>query len=597
MEAKEQALSYIKGQKIYKIPFFQRTYVWNQDNWEAIWDELSSPQEDCFLGAIILKAEPGLTREVTYKAVVDGQQRLTTLTVLLRAMNDHLYSGDLEDDYENFLFYTKTVKTAEGKRKERKYKLMHSHVDSEAYQDVIDGKYATAFAENHQIDENAHSIVRCYQYFRKRLEEATDEQIEHAENKLTLDTSKILVFIELNERENEQAIFDTINSAGVKLTTADIIKNALYQHLLSLRDKYDGEQEVTDFYEDTWKKTFEADNAKLKMWLETKGVGHNVRTNIDLFFHTYAQAKGFFDAATDKVSELAGKYKKQLDGMSKEATMQFIREICDYAVKYANIFIGFDSLKGYSYSDDRTRLLQILNAMHIAVFDPYILKQIMTVEEEAEQSRAFRKLESFVLRNYVIGNSTRQYNKQVSEMLQGKFDFDAHLADESISDEKIRAALRYMPVNKRAGLVLFWIELHRHTNEKSDLFDVDLTYSFEVEHVMPQAWRQYWGIADLPVFSESGEKLEGEAAEKARTLAVYALGNMTLLRSRLNKEIQNYPFKDKVNGVKGKKGLRAHTSFSITKDVVDSASWNEAVIWKRTDDLTEEFLELWPIKI
>lgn len=603
MEAKEHPLNYIIGQTIYKIPFFQRSYVWNDENWESLWEELTSPKEDCFLGSVILKKEGGMSKEVTYKMVVDGQQRLTTLTLLLRALNDYYAASEgnpdnIDDDYEGFLYYTRTYRDASGKHKVREYKIEHSRIDAPVYKDIIDGKFTNILDPESKGYNSTNNLVRCYKYFREQLANATPEEVNQVVIKLTYETSNILVFIELKENEDEQAIFDTINSAGVKLTTADIIKNALYQRLLRSDVDSISMDAATKFYNDTWKKTFEENDETLSMWLENKGIGHNVRSNIDIFFHTFAIIKDFFDPSVDKVSELATKYKEHIKDMSLESVKDFIIEICDYAKTYADTFIGFDSVTAYSYDDWKIRLLQILNTIKLTAFDPFILHAIKTMPED-EQRVVFRKLECFVMRNYVVNNTFRRYTAYAADMIRGKFDIDQELLDPDSSDERVEDALKSID-NRRASLSLFWIELYRHMSRESDLYDVDLKYSFELEHIMPQKWETYWGIDVLPVFDFEGNLLSGDEAKKVRNRAVYEIGNMTLLKSKLNKELQNFAFAEKVNGRvinrREQKGMKAHTAFSITKDVVNRnpLEWNEQSIRERTSELTGEFLKLWP---
>ena len=179
MEAKERPLSFIKGQKVFKIPFFQRGYVWDEENWQELWEELVSSKSDCFLGSIILKEDKTYSRsDITYKIVIDGQQRLTTLTILLRALNDHLYDEDsteatsemfVDDDFEDFLFYVKTLRTAEGKRKERTQKLISSKIDGESYKSIIAGEYRNTWETSIPENGEENKLLRCYRFFRKLL--------------------------------------------------------------------------------------------------------------------------------------------------------------------------------------------------------------------------------------------------------------------------------------------------------------------------------------------------------------------------------------------------------------------------------------------
>ncbi len=614
MEAKEKPLSFLKGQKVYKIPFFQRGYVWDEDNWQDLWDELVSNKKDCFLGSIILKADNAYSREdITYKTVIDGQQRLTTLTILIRALNDRLFgessSSDnadevfVDDDFEEFLFYVKTERSAEGKKKIRTQKLVSSKIDSESYTDVINGKYRNNWetvsfenADNNVAGNN--KILRCYVAFRKLLNDATQDEIDRINAKLTYDTSDILVVINLTSAENEQAIFDTINSAGVKLTNADIIKNALYQSIVYSSDG-SVEKDIIDFYNKKWGEHFEKDEETLNQWLAEKVTGRITRTNIDRFLHCFAIIKEIYDPQENRIDDLSDCYKSYLSNKEKNEIKSFITELCEYADIYRENFMSFEPGTAFGFDDQKLRLFQILDAIQVTTFDAYILNALRHYSEE-EQLEQFNKLERYVMRNYISSNSskTKNYNKDSVLMLQGKFNFDDRLSDEDQNDAIIEKSLKKM-TNAKAKLVLFWIELYRHRVSDSDLTSVKLNYKFELEHIMPQKWGEYWDITTLPVYNEEGAVVtDADEAKKIRAGKVYEIGNMTLLTSTLNKTLRNYTFLDKVNGKKiaGKfqDGMKKYGNISITTEVTTLPGWNEGTITSRTKLLTKEVLEIWP---
>lgn len=614
MEAKEKPLSFLKGQKIFKIPFFQRGYVWKEDNWQDLWDELISNKKDCFLGSIIIKADNTSSRDdITYKIVIDGQQRITTLTVLIRALNDHLDMENgssnndeevfVDDDFEEFLFYVKTERSAEGRRKIRQQKLINSKIDGESYKDVINGVYRNKWETinldcQDEKDGCGNKIVYCYSFFRKCLKDATEEEIKRIISKLTYDTSNILVVIELTASENEQAIFDTINSAGVKLTNADIIKNALYQSIIYSPDgRID--RDIIDFYDNTWGKHFERDEELLNRWLSEKVIGRITRTNIDRFFHCFAIIKDIYNPQEHRIEDLSDCYKKYLHNKGVDTVKKFILELCEYADIYRDNFMSFEPGTAFGFSDSKQRLFQILDAMQVATFDAYILNALKNYSNE-ELLEQFNKLERYVMRNYITSNSSKikNYNKDSILMLQGKFSFDERLSEEDQDDAIIEEALKKM-TNAKAKLVLFWIELYRHKTVESDLTSVKLNYRFELEHIMPQKWEEYWGTTTLPVYMEDGTVVsDTEEAQRIRAKKVYEIGNMTLLTSTLNKTLRNYAFSDKVNGkvIAGKyqDGMKKYGNISITTEVTTLSTWDERTISDRTEKLTKEVLEIWP---
>ena len=234
MIAHEESFTFIKNQNIFIIPFFQRGYVWKEDNWSDLWDELTSEKKDCFLGSIILKDDGEDRNGFHNKMVIDGQQRLTTLSIVIRALNDtdNVRYGrkDISDQFKSFLFFTKDIRTETSINEVKYNKLVPSINDQVYFDNVINGTYEFNYNDV-KIDNQ---IFLCYKFFREKMSSETTEILQRITNKLTIDDRKIIVKIDLTKEENEQVIFDTINSAGVKLTSADIIKNALYQKINEL---------------------------------------------------------------------------------------------------------------------------------------------------------------------------------------------------------------------------------------------------------------------------------------------------------------------------------------------------------------------------
>lgn len=608
MKASEKSLTFLRNQVIYVVPYFQRGYVWDEFNWIGIWEELTAPRKDCFLGSIILKRDKTVIRDdegfvvcENPKTIIDGQQRLTTLTILLRALYDYYYGKEDEEFLhyfdELFLYrYTKSPKS--GRKTIRRSNIEHSRLNQEEYRKIIEGKLdRNKLFEN--VDKNSSAnqskLISCYKFFYNKIVNATPQELELVIDKLTVDESEILVVIDLDEDENEQIIFDTINSTGVKLTASDIIKNALFHKINK------PPQVMDDLYKDTWQKTFEESQELLEKWLKQKGLGQNQRSNIDHFFYSFAIVKGFFRVPGDKMTELAKRYKEHISNFTEKETEEFLREICEYAAVYEETFMEFDEVTQYSYDDAKNRLLHILNTIKITAFDPFILYAVNTYNEK-EEEMIFKNLETYVLRHYVIGNTSKMgsFLQDAVDMINGSFDFKEKLSEDLISNDRLERALKNV-TNVKAKLLLFWIELHRHNKPESDLDGASLKYDFELEHIMPQKWPDHWWFDKLPIIDENGERIPDDEATKIRREAVYELGNMTLLKSKLNKELQNYSFIDKVNGreIKNKfrPGMKNFASLQITKEIIqaDILVWNEKRIYDRTQRLTKEIEQIWPV--
>lgn len=113
---------------------------------------------------------------------------------------------------------------------------------------------------------------------------------------------------------------------------------------------------------------------------------------------------------------------------------------------------------------------------------------------------------------------------------------------------------------------------------------------------MPQKWKEYWSVDVLPVFDDKGEKIpELKDAEEKRSRAVYEIGNMTLLNSKLNTSLRNYTFDRKKAGEGRKKGMKNLADCMITRAILDEPIWNEQAIYKRTNEISDSIMTLWSI--
>ena len=588
MEAHAKSLTFIGNEGRIRIPFFQRGYVWEEKNWEDLIAELLHFDRNHFLGSLILKQQKPVTGEPKEVLVIDGQQRLTTLSILLKTIYD-LFSKELKENttsnIKTYLFFKKN-------QTDKNYilKLQHSHVDTLAYQKVIESN--DLFLALDQINAKSSKILRCYKFFVESLRKVREDIRERLFNELLNENNKILVVIDLTERDNEQAIFDTINSAGVRLSSADIIKNSLFQKALSL---FDNQDEVIELYESTWKRMFLHDEMTIQFWDSERTTGRLVRDNIEILLHSISVIDGFYDPDKHTLSDLGDLYKTKIEEISdSKEIVALIKEICDYAGIYQEHIATFDATDLLSFNDVLRRLLHILDKLQITTFHPFLLFVLKKEKDEITRNIIFKRLERFIVRRLLTSGDTKGYNKICKEFIN-----DIHSLTEKAnerSDCDVSIGLKKIE-NKSAALVLFWVELYRRNNDSK--FDVkELKYTYSLEHIMPQKWEQYWGGVPQK-FKSDGIPMSQEEAIRDRYEKVYSIGNMTLLTTSLNSSLRNYEFSRKVEGEGRKKGIRNYASLSITKDDIvepydrGDKLWNEEKIISRTEKLESEVLAIW----
>lgn len=614
MHAKETEFGFMGASMSIEIPYFQRGYVWNEENWEELLDNLLDDKQSHFLGSIILKQLECISGNIPRWSVIDGQQRLTTLSILLRACYDTLPMESFEDEVRNdidvnlsnILFFKGRKITSA-----KEIKIKHSRVDAADYKMIIEGEAKDIVdsiilhSKKKKEEKESSNILQCYKYFYDFLKDSPHLSVKLWEDLLD-DQNKILVKIDLDISENEQAIFDTVNSAGVRLTCADTIKNALFQKANENARTETERDAVIDLYLECWEHVFSSNNEIIEYWGTERQLGRTVRDNLEVLLHCIALIKGFYDPEVNKISDLPQVYKKYISEFQNETLFEFIKEIKEYAALYKKYFYTFDKSTLFNFQNDIQRLFHVLSICEVSTLHPYILKLFKdyNIQDDNNLPNEFKEkinlIEKYVLRHAVCKVSTKNFNKDCALLIAGKTTIEKSFEDKALElgDDRVKEGLKEISYNKIGSLILFWIELYRRSVDKN--FDIkELKYVYSLEHVMPQKWENHWRFDVCPAISVVTEEVIGdiENAKEARISAIYELGNMTLLTSNLNSALRNYEFERKIIGEKRKKGIKEYASLEITKEVVYTYEtkkvWNELEIRKRTEHFIKEFLEIW----
>lgn len=641
MIAKGESLYFLvdKEDDAIKVPYFQRPYIWNLENWSDLLSDLLNNNGKHFLGSIILKKtlKPGTNETDT--TIIDGQQRLTTLSILIKVMYDYLKDSEYWDTSDdsiaiNSLFYKKIYNDIE-----IKYNLLlnHSHLDGEAYSKVIgsvekNGKqliitaplqneikqelqkekilYEEAIANGKKIKEiskyDKELIRNCYKFFYKQLADINLIDLkklwlslfEQKENK-----NNILVRIVIDDSEQEQEIFDTINSAGIPLSPTDIIKNKIYQQLKECGMPYD---KVYEYYKSTWEETFEKDEDTRKWWHTQKNIGRYKRDNIELLLHSVAICIGIFSTEDEVITNLAKVYKNTINNFSKiDEIEKLIDIIISYANIYKNIIPQFNSKEPIKFNDVRKRLACILTVSETSTFTPYILYLYDTYYGKNDKllDNRLSLVEKIVMHYLISGDSNKNFNKYCYQLVKKEqagdqeklLEYVNSEPDKFFNDIKLKEGLA--EVSPKLGkLFLFMIQLHRYAklDPKEDDYNKGLEFEKEreLEHILPQKWDKDADWVKQPVVGNGDNE-----PNEYRNYCVSSLGNMTLIKKGLNSTISNKIFEKKYKGDIGKNnGMSNYISLSISKEIINYCHnfvWTEESIKKRENDLGNELIEIW----
>lgn len=621
MKAEAKSLHFLGDGKQLMVPFFQRHYVWDKDNWAELLKTFENKEDMPFLGSIIIKhIEQSFSSSETL--IIDGQQRLTTITILAKAIYDCLpdenktEGSGIRHAIENFLFYRKN---SSDDFEKSSTKIAHSRLDSQDYTYVMkSGLFKNVDIINCEtITENSSNILKCYKYYRNRLSIKTVNELKKLHDSIFNEDRITIVLIELTSQDiNEQRIFDTINRAGIKLSSADIIKNNLFKKCLDVcNNAHKTREDVCNLHDSLWEETFYKDESTSNLWDEKRIFGNVQKSNLEFLLYCVAEIK--WGRNDELFSKLEKVYVDNTANYDYEQMRDLIQEISKYGSLYKKYILDFhkeyineDEPLVFGYKDIVNRLLLILDIFGVQMFYPYVLKRIKEANEDLKDGSLchdFAVLESFIVRRRLSGKGVTDYAikcDQIIHPIKGENDIVGVLAKEmsdvnsDISDDTISNYFNKVN-NETAKPILFTIELFKRNQPKHD--NSKLQYCFTLEHIIPKSWQRNWGDVDIYDMT-NGELFNGTDEEKVkyRKKTVMNLGNMILLNQSLNSSVSNNRFDVKINGIQGKQnGYRFCSSMELTKEIIlayDNGEkfWDERNIVKRKNNLLELFFKIWP---
>lgn len=568
MDAGKRTINDIfNGNRILEIPFFQRSYVWGEEQWERLLEDMvrvSESNKPHFLGSVILKQQPTNTanRVGDIRTVIDGQQRLTTLNIFFKVL---------------------CLKTNQNPKFERIFKLinddialLHNHNDIAAFNHIV------SLTELDDV-EDKDGISSAYQYFKKNLDP----------DKLNLNNilSNILfVGIDLGENEDEQQIFDTINSLGVKLTTAELLKNYFFN-----RD--------IESYNVFWKDVFEHDEETKAYWDRKIWAGRLERTFIDLFFFSYLQIKiqdkNLSVNTKDKiefskVEQLFESYKRFIKDYLHGDKTAILFEIKEYALLFRENF-DYDVVdEELTFNSGIERINAIIFGLDTSTLIPYVLYVLKNVTNDDDRNDLFDFIESFIMRRMVVHANTKNYNQLFTDRLiyneilsKEQFvdylDRQADKVNSLPSDSELKHGFdNSRLINKQSAGILYFIEskIRNRSLQSTRLLGLN---KYSLEHLMPKKWENHWA------------SLANQTDIDNRNRKLLTLGNLTIITQSLNSSIRDADWATKRNG-KDNNGLKTYSAgLETIAQYLMFDEWNEQTIEYRADFLFEKAKEIWKI--
>lgn len=572
MKAGEILISGIfNGSRLLEVPFYQRAYVWNEDQWERLLEDLkyiTSTRKQYFMGSIILKSGRILNTWERYsecKVIIDGQQRLTTLLIFMKVL--------CLKKNENRLFERDFVLEDES------VALRHGQSDIDSFKKIVESQSADP------IDNCEHKsqIIEAFNYFCKNIDASQFDRTIIRQNIQ-------FVCIDLAEDEDEQQVFDTINSLGVRLTTAELLKNYFFNR-----------NNVSE-YKEKWAGVFEKDDDAKTFWDTEIESGRIRRSMIDIFFDSYFQI--FVQDSTFGVSTEDKLMYARVDRLSK-SYQHFINKYCnsdknvilsklkEYADCFREIFDPSSCQRGLPATYGIERLNVIIFGLKNATMIPYVLFLAKRVTSQNDFNQLCRVLESYVMRRMVVHATTKNYNNLYTSLILNQVcDADTLSkrlleADDSASyvpsDADLENGFYFSKLyNLQTRGILYLIESGiRPANSATILLGFD---GYSLEHLIPKKWRNNW------------EPLQTEELAKERDSKLLTLGNLAIITQSLNASIRDANWATKKTGKKNRLGLNICADGLLTlSDALEKDDWNESEIDSRAQWLFTQARNLWKL--
>ncbi|MFB2835226.1 DUF262 domain-containing protein [Floridanema evergladense] len=535
----------IEGTKQYLVPLFQRPYSWEKAQWQILWDDLielckaESPRPH-FMGSIVTIPTQSVPEGVSKYLLIDGQQRLTTVFILLSVLRDTAKQSQEELAAE----IDDTILVNRYKKGLDYYKIQPTQADRVAFQKII----------NSESQVNESGILECYRFFEKKIRQ----------NRSTLDLQRIkkvicsnlsLVSVVLSVDDDPYLVFESLNAKGRNLTQADLIRNYFFmrihpEHQESVYAKY--WQPMQDLLDENLTEF-------IRHYLTKTGV--EIKQN-EIYFHIK-------------------------DRISANNATSYLEDLSTFSEYYSKF------LKPEREPNKIVRkYLQRLNILEVATVYPFLLncyddwmKNRLT---EQEFVSVLQILENFILRRFVCNVQTRGLNR-IFALLYSQVSKSTDLASASFVERlKLTLQNRDYPKDAEFRARLIDVKLYgSNRSKKGKLILESIEESFKhkeqvifddlsIEHIMPQTPNDWW--------QEHLQEYLGENWAVEHELLLHTVGNLTL--TAYNPELSNDSFPDK-------KKRFENSHLELNKYFQSKKSWWKKDIEERAENLTNIALQIW----
>ena len=500
-----------------------------------------------FMGAVVSIPAKTVPVGVTKHLVIDGQQRLTTIAVMLCALRDSCdekRSAQIQDHlvnrhYEHSADYLK---------------LLPTQSDRAAYVSLINGERTTSV--------NKHLMVDCYEYFKKALQgKGDDDQPIDTEKVLEIVKSQLqVVMINLGETDDPYLIFESLNFKGEPLSQADLVRNyILMRFRYSLGDG--GEQER--IYREIW---------------------HPMESRLGLDFEDFLWHYAIKDGDNVKKPKVYSSLKSAFSSSKESSDVEArVGEMNKASINYVR-FLNPEKETNHQIKKE----LALLHRLEATISYPILINLFSACDnsqfDEDALLKCLRHINSFIVRRTVCDEKRSALNKLFANIASripvGVVEMDEWIATELVKrvrserwpdDSEFRRAMltNNLYGTKAARIVLDGIEAYLAGKEVIDLNSSKIT----IEHIMPQTLNSDWQNESMP-------------DDDAHKRYVDTLGNLTL--TGFNSELGNMSFSEK-------RKMYSESGISMNREIAKYDRWSPVEIQSRSEALANNAIKLWPM--
>jgi len=563
---------------LYKVPPYQREYSWQKAQWEALFDDLIEAEGAHFLGTIICLDQSVDALEATVFEVIDGQQRLTTLTLLMAAIHSILDEAeDLDDDIRIDLVNLRRQIVRKGDSTPR---LTPQRQGSNYKDFVYVLKDAGLPVEGTWVNYMPlRKISKCYQHFKREIYELADAReitaVDAALDVLTAVNKAIIVKIEVANHSDAFVLFESLNNRGMPLTPVDLIKN----HVLAQSERKD---------------VMTVDEA-FKLWNQMlTNLGDNYANQERFLRHYYNAFKSDLPQVTNAPVATKASLIRIYESLVSHDVQEFIEKLVSASAAYGRITGVLDQATPL---DKAFTQLNRAQAAPSYVLLLWLMRRAdgLTLSDSQLADVASHLVDFFVRRNLTGFPQTyalpRLFMDVIDELGAGENSGDdvtemirASLEAASSSDAVFRERLLgpiYEENSDVARFVLATLAEDAMTKEtEQDLWKREQShYLWTIEHVLPQGERLPSGWIEMLGGAEKAAAVQAEQAHR--------LGNLTI--TGYNSNLSNKAFIDKkYRKDSAGRSIGYANGLSLNAYLMATDEWGAAQIEDRTQLLADQ---------